>query len=45
MDIYQKLESLVSNEPDMPDIMAKAMINKNGKYIVFVLIDMICKRR
>lgn len=35
MDIYQKLESLVSNEPDMPDIMAKAMINKNGKYIVF----------
>lgn len=35
IEIYRKLESLVSNEPDMPDIMAQAMRNKNGKYIVF----------
>ena len=33
--LYQKLESMVSSEPDMPDIMAQAMQNKNGKYIVF----------
>ncbi len=35
IELYQKLESLVSNQPDMPDIMAQAMQNKNGKYIVF----------
>lgn len=35
LQLYQKLESMVSSEPDMPDIMAQAMKNKNGKYIVF----------
>lgn len=35
IEIYQKLESLVSNEADMPEIMEQAMQNKNGKYIVF----------
>lgn len=35
LQLYQKLESIVSSEPDMPDIMEKAMKNKNGKYIVF----------
>lgn len=35
LQIYQKLESLVSGQPDMPDIMAQEMRNKNGKYIVF----------
>lgn len=35
LQIYQKLESLVSSQPDMPEIMAQEMKNKNGKYIVF----------
>lgn len=35
MKTYRKLESLVSRAPEMPQIMAQAMKNKNGKYVVF----------
>ena len=32
---FQKLETLISNSPDIPDIMAQGMQKKNGKYIVY----------
>ncbi len=35
LQTYQKLESIISGAPDMPDIMAQEMRNKRGKYIVF----------
>ena len=36
---YERLESIVSNSPDIQDVMVAGMQKKNGKYIVF------CKNR
>ena len=35
LQYYKELSSIVSNSPDISDIMASAMKKKNGKYIVF----------
>lgn len=32
---FQKLETIVSNSPDVPDVMLQGMKKRNGKYIVF----------
>lgn len=32
---FQKLETLISNSPDIPDIMAQGIKKTNGKYIVY----------